>query len=486
MDNEENKQQNFLHLSFRVSDTDKIFDKSKIKIEEEFDINEKAYVFLKKNDQIVIDKNQNINQNEEILLFLVYPGKKEYIQLVNNVLKITSKLTKEKLNLLDYSLWYVIKDYPEENIKEEEKKEGNYEEIKTRIENEKEINNIIKDNINEDYYLCENDIIRLGKFKFILREIHLKNYNKDFFLNNKNKLKYDIHDINKNNNPVFEFTPKLENYKLSEEKDIICSFCNKSNCNIDNPIISLCDCESYKNQHYECLKENFKKQLQIYENKKGTIIKSINYILKFNWCCNNQIPLSFEIGEVNKKYKLIDFEKPVGKDYLFFESLEYITENEGYEKSFHLIELNDDNDNDNDIITISIGRDGSIEKDRDNDIKIFDKSVSRDKHAVIEYNKKEGTLLLKNKSKTSYTLIAIKDILKINKNKIHLQIGRIFIEACLLKENEIKKIRKIKTREEYDKEIEEEINKRIKEEERLENIEELTSENFIISSKEEN
>jgi hypothetical protein len=348
-------------------------------------------------------------------------------------------------------------------------------------ENEKKINNIIKNEINENYYLCQNDIIRLGNFKFILKEIHLRNNYEDFFESNQNKLKYDIHDINKNNNPVFEFTPKLENYKVTEDNNIICSICNKSNCDINNPIISLCDCELYQNKHYECLKETFKSQKITVQNNKKT---SKNYILRFS-CndCKNQIPLSFTIGNVDKIYKLIDFELPQNKDYLFFESLEYKTKYEEYEKSFHLVELN--NNNDNDIITISIGRDGSIEKLRDNDIKIFDKSVSRGKHAVIEYNKKEGTLLLKNKSKTSDTLIAIKEGLKINKNKIHLQIGRTFIEACLLKENDIKEIRKIKTRKEYEEEVEEEIKKKIEEENGTKNDKELTSENYFDHSEEE-
>ena len=426
MADKENIPNNFLHLSLKISENSNgIFDKSNIIMEEEFDINEKAFAFLKNNNHLVIDKNQGSKQNDEILLFRAKPGEEEYIQLENNLPRNSLKLTKELINTLNYKLWYVIKNYPEEN--------------------EKDNNNIIKDNINEDYYLCENDIIRLGNFKFILKEIHLNNYSKDFFLKNKNKLKYDIHDINKNNNPVFEFTPKLENYKIKEEKEIICSICNKNNCDINNPIVSLCDCELYKNKHYKCLKESFKSQLKIIQNDKKT---SINYILRISCSnCKNQIPLSFTIGEGNEIYKLIDFILPKNKDYLFFESLEYITKFGDYEKSFHLIELKDDNDKD--ITTISIGRDGSIEKHRDNDIKIFEQSVSRGKHAVIEYNKKEGTLLLKNKSKTSYTLIAIKEGLKINKNKIHLQIGRIFIEAYLLNEKEIKNIRKIKTRQEY-------------------------------------
>ena len=180
---------------------------------------------------------------------------------------------------------------------------------------------------------------------------------------------------------------------------------------------------------------------------------STNYILKCHcYTCNVQIPLIFEIEEVNKKYELIDFKRPKENDYLFFESLEYTTKFGDYEKSFHLIEFN--NDIKNDVLPITIGRDGSKEKQRDNDIKIFEPSVSR-MQAVIKYNIKEGTLLLENKSTRSDTLIAIKEILKINRNKIHLHIGRTFIEACLLNENEIKEIKKIQTREEYNNEIKE-------------------------------
>ena len=426
----ENKQKKYLHLLAKISENSVgNFDKSKIKIIGEFDINDKTYLFLKNNNKIISDKNQSSKENSEYLLFCVRPIKGEYIQIENNFPLNTLKLTEENIYLLNYRLWYVIKDYPEENEKDNKKR--------------------IEDNINEDYYLCKNDIIRLGDFKFILREINLKNYNEDFFINNKNKLKYDIHDINKNNNPVFEFIPKLDFYIL-ENKNIICSICNDCNCNIDNPIVSLCDCDSYKNKHYECLKEEFRQQIKIVQNNEKT---STNYILKCHcYTCNVQIPLSFEIEEVNKIYELIDFKRPKKKDYLFFESLEYTTKFGDYEKSFHLIEFN--NDIKNDVLPITIGRDGSIEKQRDNDIKIFEPSVSR-MQAVIKYNIKEGTLLLENKSTRSDTLIAIKEILKINRNKIHLHIGRTFIEACLLNENEIKEIKKIQTREEYNNEIKE-------------------------------
>ena len=458
MKNEKNNLTNFLHLTVKISENSfGIFDKSHY-IEKEFDINDKVFGFLNNDNQIIVDKNQGSQEDDEIILFHIRERKEEFYSFENILYKNSLKPTRSFINSLNYKLWYVIKNYPEEN--------------------EKNIHNINENNINEDYYLCENDIIRLGNFKFILREIHLKNYNKNI-VNHKDKLKYDIHDINKNNNLAFEFTQNLENYILTENKDIICSSCKKSICNKDNPIISLCNCESYQNKHYECLKEAL--ELKIAQNDKKT---STNYIVKIR-CkdCKNQLPLSFKIRERDRPFDLIDFDKHEDKDYLFFESFEYLTEYQVYEKSFHLIELNTDDNNDNDVIPITIGRDGSFEKHRDNDIKIFEPSVSRGKHAVIDYNKKEGTLLLKNMSKTSYSLVIIKDILKINRNKIHLQIGRTFIEACLLDKNEIKEIKKIKTRSEYNEEMNK---KRIEEEEKLKESEILTNENFFVHSEEEN
>ena len=439
MEKEVNKTENYLHLSVKISESSSgNFNKSKIKKEkEEFDIKEQAFILLKNNNKIISEESQAKIEDNENLLFLVRP-KGEYMQLENNFIKNSFKLTEDNINSLNYKLWYVIKTYPED---------------------EKNNNNIIEDNINEDYYLCENDIIRLGNFKFVLREIHLKNKNTEFFTNyKKNNLKYDIHDINKNNNPVFEFIPKLDFYILNTNEKITCRICNQSTCDLENPIVSLCSCDSYKNRHYKCLKEEFKEQIKIIQNKNKT---STNYLLKCHCkTCETQLPLNFiiEKEKVKKTYELIDFNKPEENDYLFFESLEYIREG-SYEKSFHLIKLNDDN------ITITIGRDGSLSQKRDNDLKIYEPTVSRGIHAVIEYNKNEGSLLLKNKNSKFGTLIAIKEELKINKNKILLQIGRTSIEACLINKNDIPNINKIKTRKEYDDEIIKQIEKKKIEEE---------------------
>jgi len=445
MKNEDNKTGNYLHLSVKISESSLgNFNKDKIKKEEEFYINQKTFILLKNNNIIISEESHNKIEDNEKLLFFVRP-QGEYIKLENIFHKNSFKLTEDNINSLNYRLWYVIKTYPEEN--------------KT------DINKINEDNINEDYYLCKNDIIRLGNFKFILREMKLKNYKEDFFTTykNKNNLKYDIHGINKNNNPVFEFTPKLDFCILEENEKITCSICNQRSCDEKNPIVSLCSCDSYKFKHYECLKKEFSQKLEIIQNKNKT---STNYLLKCHcYNCQTQIPLSFIIEKVNKTYELIDFNKPKDKDYLFFESLEYLTKNGDYEKSFHLMELNNGN------ITIIIGRDGNKDKIRDNDIKIFDPYVSRGNHAVIEYNEKEGTLLLKKKNLKSEVLIAIKEELKINKNKILLRIGRTSIEACLSNANQIQNKKTIQTKKDYDDEIKkkfEEKQKKLEEEQKKE------------------
>ena len=144
------------------------------------------------------------------------------------------------------------------------------------------------------------------------------------------------------------------------------------------------------------------------------------------------MPLVFKIKELNKKFELFVIEKPTKDEYLIFESLEYLTKYKEYQKSIHLVKLiSKEKEN---IINIKIGRDSHR---NDNDVKIEDDSISRD-HAIIEYNKEKGSLLLKNKSKKSDSLVLLKDIIKINENPINFEIANTFIEAKLIKKEHFK------------------------------------------------
>jgi len=65
---------------------------------------------------------------------------------------------KKNINLINNDLWYIINS-----------------------EDSKGLNG----NENEDYYLSENDILKLGKVKYIVKEIHIEN--KNYNNNAKNK-----------------------------------------------------------------------------------------------------------------------------------------------------------------------------------------------------------------------------------------------------------------------------------------------------------
>ena len=296
-----------LYLNIKISKNSLgNFDKSKIQKELKTIIDKKAFLILKDNDKILKLNFQTESSSKEgdIILFFIRINKN--IRLENTLLKNCFKMTEDNFNSLNYKLWYVIKSDPSNN-----------------------------ENVNDDYYLTQDDIIRFGNFKFILKTIHIKNYNNND--NNNNHKKYDIHGINKGKGQVFNFISKLEEYIIEPKNDIFCEICKKNSCDKDNPLIKLCVCENYK--HFECIKQDIVDRLIPKKNKKET---SINYYLNFHcFKCKISLPLRFKIENIDKIYKLIDIEEiekvKDNEDYLLFESIDYLNKYEEYEKSFHLI-----------------------------------------------------------------------------------------------------------------------------------------------------
>ena len=381
--NEENKFGLYLKI-ITSKNSNGVFDASKIdKTCETIMTDNNIFLVITKNNNILKVDNQGEikSKNGENLIFKIRK-RKNFYQLENNP-PPNMKMSEDNIKGLNYKLWYVIKN---------------------------------NNNINEQYYLNENDIIRLGNFKFILKKININNYK-----GNSNDLKYNIKEINEEKiTSIINLENNIKNKdsvipKIKEE----CAICNLSNNNEDNPLLRICDCNNYK--HYKCIIEDIKDKLRKKHNKSKT---SINYYLKiFCYDCYNELPLKFKID--NKVYELFNLEKPQdSEEYLLFESLNYLTKYQDYEKSIHLVKLKG-NDN---IIKVTIGRDGH---NKDNDIKIEESSVSRE-HAIIEYDKNQRTLLLKNISKSSDSLILINNILEINENKINLQVGNTLVETNLV------------------------------------------------------
>ena len=190
----------------------------------------------------------------------------------------------------------------------------------------------------------------------------------------------------------------------------------------------LCNCNGgLRFSHFECIKKWMETKLITKENEKKTV-KSYN-IKSFNCeICKTPYPFKFKLNGVEKPFELIDLQKPLDCDYIILESLNQMKENCNI-KSIHVIQLTGDE--------LTIGR------GHESDVRINDISVSRS-HAKLKYNPTEGTLLLRDLKSKFGTLILIKKPLKIKERKIHLQIGRTYIEAWLMGMAEFEKLRREK------------------------------------------
>ena len=98
-------------------------------------------------------------------------------------------------------------------------------------------------------------------------------------------------------------------------------------------------------------------------------------------------------------------------------------------KSIHVIKLTGEN--------ITIGR------GHESDVRINDISVSRS-HACLKYDIQSGRLLLRDLKSKFGTLVLLKKPLTIKEKKIHLQIGRTYIEASLMSMKDFEKLKKEK------------------------------------------
>ena len=407
--NDAEKKKFYLVSEISVSDCSQNFNKNRVE--------EKKHIIIQKNNSFLILKKDHksfaifkdqdkIHSEDETQIFVVY---NTILLNFYDTCKNYKRIEKfyEKINNLNYALWKSIPKCPK---------------------------NISINEENKDIYLYnlkENDIIRLGKIKLILREFHIANNNKK--------------EKNNNERP---FTMKLKKFEGK-----ICSICDKSNTETDNPIIQFCLCEKYK--HFKCQKEKIK-ELIFFD---GNNDDYISYSYKTQcFDCKNFILSSFII-EDNKKecklFELFDFPRKENDDYLLFETIDYKNNyQEEYFKMFFFIKLNK-KEKDKNIQSILLGRKSNRYKYKRFDNYIFIKNTDclSHEHAKIEYNIKEKTLVLRNISKTLNTLVLQKQIsLEPNKN-ILLEVGNVQINSYLIS-NDDKKIEEINTQMKNDPSIE--------------------------------
>ena len=375
---------------------------------------ESIYIARKRHDIKTLNSQAEL-QPEEELLFNVRNDQTDEYSLENPV-PVNVQPTEQNINDLSNKIWYVLRNDPV---------------------NSNQSNQTIT-NTNDDYYLCQNDVIKLGRVKYSINEINIPSKNNNIE-NIENKAptadtKYNIDELNSKTEPVFDFifqAKDADQYTEIPPEDRLCKICYSGDNEKDvNPLVHLCNCNGgLRFSHYECIKKWMETKLTQKENEKKTV-RSYN-IKSFNCeICKTPYPFKFKLSsDTTKTFELIDLQKPSpDTDYIILESLNQMKENCNI-KSIHVIQLNGDE--------LIIGR------GHESDVRINDISVSRS-HAKLKYDPKEGTLLLRDLKSKFGTLILIKKPLKIKTDKIHLQIGRTYIEAWLMGMSEFEKLRKEK------------------------------------------
>ena len=368
---------------------------------------ESIYITRKKHEIKTVNNPSQLQDEEELLFNVRHDGTNKYV-LESNV-PVRIQPNQKNINELSNKIWYILKNDP----------------IKSNNSNQ------VITNTNDDYYLCKNDVIKLGRVKYSLNEINIpsRHNNIDIAPPMLDTTKYDIDELNKNTEPVFDFIFQAKD--SSEYTDIpdderLCKICySEENDRENNPLVHLCNCNGgLRFSHYMCIKRWMETKLQIKENDKRTV-KSYN-IKSFNCeICKTPYPFKFKLNGIEKPFELIELEKPIGCDYIVLESLNQMKENCNI-KSIHVIQLGNDE--------LIIGR------GHESDIRINDISVSRS-HAKLRYNIDSGTILLRDLKSKFGTLILIKKPLEIKEKKIHIQIGRTYIEGWLMGIEEFNKLK---------------------------------------------
>ena len=358
-----------------------------------------------KNNKIKYYKQQGeIPRDEKILFKINYFQDNPKIEKA--IFKSNLEQNEKEINSINEYIWYVI--------------------------NSVESNGINK---NEDYYLSENDILKFGKVKYIVKEIHIENKTNNI---NNNINMY-------NNAKIFKTNYICEEYKK-------CEFC-------DDLMVRLCKCEDY--EHIKCIKDWINDRF-IERESDNKLVKSYYFSIfqckeyikrncneenceNENCCkkCNTYYPLYFTLAqkkntskeekkEQKEEKKYIEFyeiKKPEKCDYLILESLPHIDKTSNspkIEKDIHIIKLT--------------GKDINIGSGQNNDVVIHDKSVCK-MHSVIKHDKYNGKLLIKNKSKRAGTLVLIKNkIVDLSEKEKYFQVDKTFFSARLIKKEEIKNL----------------------------------------------
>lgn len=252
------------------------------------------------------------------------------------------------------------------------------------------------------YELKVGDNVKIGRVKFMIREIKDSNGITRRIRNPLEEKDYQIQD-------------KMETEEEAQTNPITCRIClmDKPHENaMDNLLINPCKCKgSCENVHTRCLRQWLACKDQQRDKQNGP--NSLHDHSKVLACeiCKGYFPSFVRFGDY--EYNLINLKKPDNEPYLLLERVE----TEKLARGLFLVKASD--------CELSMGR------GHNSNVFVSDISVSR-LHASIRYQ--EGKFMLfDNKSKFG-TLVEVKKPLEISPEKTIIQIGKTVIVFSLKRE----------------------------------------------------
>ena len=219
---------------------------------------ESVFIARRKHEIQTVPTNKILENDQELILKVTYQNNDIYT--IENPVTFFMQPTEENITNLSNKIWYVLKSEDSQNS--------------TNLQT---INNL-----NDDYNLCKNDIIKLGRVKYALNDIHIPDKENNIDIETpSDPLSYNIESINMHSQPVFNFIFLAKNETRDNNEENLCKICYSDSNEKDNPLVHLCSCSGgIRFAHYFCIKKWMETKLIIKENDKKTV-KSYN-IKSFN------------------------------------------------------------------------------------------------------------------------------------------------------------------------------------------------------------
>lgn len=260
--------------------------------------------------------------------------------------------------------------------------------------------------------LTEGDIIKLGKIKLRIRELHPFGSLEDS-LETPVKSPEEL----KTEETCPQFIQKHEVEKLPDGQEFTCKICLETEYNLTNPLLAPCSCSgSVKHVHLECLKQWITSKCYSKVDADCSM-----YMWKDLECelCHQCLPDVFLHD--NQEISLVDMVKPK-TPYLILETM---PENKDIRKVYYVATVTEDNKE----CHLKLGRKSDCH------VKINDISVSR-LHAMIKLTK--GKFLLENGFSKFGTLLLLRDEVPLHKEySTSVQVGRTVLSFDVSTKEEI-------------------------------------------------